>query len=95
VCTYYLRTFIVLLFLRPDFASDSLFELPARRAPVTLRLSDGSSFDGFAFGAHAPAGGEVVFSTAMVGYPETLTDPSFRGQMLVSTYPLIGTAYCE
>jgi carbamoylphosphate synthase small subunit len=36
------------------------------------------------------AAGEVVFTTAMVGYPETLTDPSFRGQMLVSTFPLIG-----
>lgn len=78
-------------FLRADFATDSLFELPARRTPVTLRLSDGSSFNGFAFGAHALAGGEVVFSTAMVGYPETLTDPSLRGQMLVSTYPLIGS----
>lgn len=51
---------------------------------------DGSSFEGHIFGAEVPAAGEVVFSTGMVGYPESLTDPSFEGQILTLTYPLIG-----
>lgn len=45
---------------------------------------------GYAFGANVPASGEVVFNTGMVGYPEALTDPSYTGQILVLTYPLIG-----
>jgi carbamoyl-phosphate synthase small subunit len=55
-----------------------------------LILSDGSTFEGEAFGAPVDADGEVVFNTGMVGYPESLTDPSYRGQILVFTYPLIG-----
>lgn len=55
-----------------------------------LILEDGSSFEGFGFGADRSASGEVVFNTGMVGYPETLTDPSYRGQILTLTYPLIG-----
>ena len=55
-----------------------------------LRLEDGSTFEGLAFGDGAPVTGEVVFNTGMVGYPETLTDPSYAGQILVLTYPLIG-----
>ncbi|MBR5735949.1 MAG: glutamine-hydrolyzing carbamoyl-phosphate synthase small subunit [Bacteroidales bacterium] len=55
-----------------------------------LELADGTVFPGYAFGAVAGAAGETVFSTAMVGYPETLTDPSFEGQLLCVTYPLIG-----
>jgi len=55
-----------------------------------LILQDGSIFEGFAFGANKSISGEVVFNTGMVGYPETLTDPSYRGQILVLTYPLIG-----
>jgi len=47
-------------------------------------------FPGISFGFPAPVSGEVVFNTGMVGYPETLTDPSYRGQILVLTYPLIG-----
>jgi carbamoyl-phosphate synthase small subunit len=47
-------------------------------------------FPGTAFGFPVPVSGEVVFNTGMVGYPETLTDPSYRGQILVLTYPLIG-----
>jgi len=55
-----------------------------------LILEDGASFQGYSFGSCAAASGEVVFSTAMTGYAESLTDPSYRGQILVLTYPLIG-----
>lgn len=55
-----------------------------------LLLEDGSSFRGKIFGAEKKIFGEVVFSTGMVGYPEALTDPSYTGQILVSSYPLIG-----
>lgn len=57
---------------------------------VTLVLSDGTRFPGKSFGYEAPTGGEVVFNTSMVGYPESLTDPSYAGQILVFTYPLVG-----
>ena len=57
---------------------------------ASLALEDGSMFEGDAFGASATASGEVVFSTAMTGYQEALTDPSFAGQILVMTYPLQG-----
>ena len=57
---------------------------------VRLVLEDGLSMVGDAFGAHTPVAGEVVFNTAMTGYVETLTDPSYRGQILVATYPLVG-----
>ncbi len=57
---------------------------------ASLLLEDGSEFKGFSFGAETSTCGEVVFSTAMVGYPESLTDPSYAGQILVLTYPLIG-----
>jgi carbamoyl-phosphate synthase small subunit len=56
----------------------------------TLFLEDGTRFDGVGFGAAVRRVGEVVFTTGMVGYPESLTDPSFRGQILTFTYPLIG-----
>jgi carbamoyl-phosphate synthase small subunit len=55
-----------------------------------LVLEDGVCFDGTSFGAGASVSGEVVFNTAMTGYPESLTDPSYRGQLLVLTYPLVG-----
>ncbi len=55
-----------------------------------LVLEDGSVFRGRPFGAPAPAYGEVVFSTSMTGYQEMLTDPSYAGQILVLTYPLVG-----
>ena len=55
-----------------------------------LILSDGSQFIGRSFGYDADALGEVVFNTAMTGYPESLTDPSYAGQILVTTFPLIG-----
>lgn len=57
---------------------------------ATLVLSDGTTFTGESFGADKDADGEVVFNTGMVGYPESLTDPSYSGQILVFTYPLIG-----
>src|SRR5258708_20344647 len=55
-----------------------------------LILKDGSVYEGRNFGAQKSISGEVVFATGMVGYPEAITDPSFRGQILVFTYPLIG-----
>lgn len=55
-----------------------------------LILNDGSEFIGRSFGYETNTNGEVVFNTGMVGYPETLTDPSYRGQVLTMTYPLIG-----
>lgn len=57
---------------------------------ATLILNDGSRFQGWSFGYDRGASGEVVFTTAMTGYPESLTDPSYAGQMLVMTYPLAG-----
>ncbi len=57
---------------------------------MKLVLADGTTLDGTAFAAQRSVGGEVVFNTGMVGYIEALTDPSYRGQILVLTYPLIG-----
>ena len=57
---------------------------------ANLVLEDGSVYEGFAFGAEADASGEVVFNTSMTGYQEMLTDPSYAGQIVMPTYPLIG-----
>lgn len=57
---------------------------------VTLILDDGSRFSGKSFGYEKPVAGEVVFNTAMTGYPESLTDPSYAGQLMTLTYPLAG-----
>ena len=57
---------------------------------VTLVLQDGTTFQGESFGYEKPVGGEVVFNTAMMGYPESLTDPSYAGQLLTLTFPLVG-----
>ncbi|MBL8324578.1 MAG: glutamine-hydrolyzing carbamoyl-phosphate synthase small subunit [Rubrivivax sp.] len=57
---------------------------------VVLRLEDGTEMRGSSFGACRPVAGEVVFNTGMSGYVESLTDPSYRGQILVLTYPLVG-----
>jgi carbamoyl-phosphate synthase small subunit len=57
---------------------------------ATLQLEDGSAYPGLVFGSLQPVSGEVVFNTGMVGYLEALTDPSYMGQILVLTYPLIG-----
>jgi carbamoyl-phosphate synthase small subunit len=55
-----------------------------------LALADGTVFDGVSFGAEGETGGEVVFNTSMTGYQEILTDPSYKGQIVTMTYPLIG-----
>jgi carbamoyl-phosphate synthase small subunit len=65
-------------------------DAPERPRAGTVYLEDGTRFDGVGFGASARRVGEVVFTTGMVGYPEALTDPSFRGQVLCFTYPLLG-----
>ncbi|KAF6723169.1 CAD protein [Oryzias melastigma] len=57
---------------------------------ATLVLEDGTRFSGRLFGANVSVSGEVVFQTGMVGYPEALTDPSYRCQLLTLTYPLVG-----
>jgi len=58
---------------------------------MLLELEDGSFHQGYGFGAPAKSiSGELVFQTGMVGYPESITDPSYRGQILVITYPLVG-----
>jgi hypothetical protein len=70
---------------------------PAPYANVTtkppkaaLKLKSGEVFHGTSFGANIPVSGEIVFTTSVVGYPESMTDPSYRGQILVFTQPLIG-----
>ena len=57
---------------------------------VSLELEDGSVYQGYSFGAPKSVAGELVFQTGMVGYPESITDPSYRGQILVITFPLVG-----
>ena len=57
---------------------------------MKLFLEDGTIFEGESFGANKRMDGEVVFNTGMTGYVESLTDPSYAGQILVCTYPLIG-----
>ncbi|TVP54414.1 MAG: carbamoyl phosphate synthase small subunit, partial [Gemmatimonadales bacterium] len=60
------------------------------RDPAFLLLEDGRRFDGAVLGARGLALGEVVFNTSMTGYQEILTDPSYTGQLVAMTYPLIG-----
>ncbi|MBI4045168.1 MAG: glutamine-hydrolyzing carbamoyl-phosphate synthase small subunit [Candidatus Diapherotrites archaeon] len=62
----------------------------SKQVPAKLILEDGSVFEGTSFGFEASSSGEVVFNTGMVGYCESLTDPSYAGQILACTYPLIG-----
>jgi carbamoyl-phosphate synthase/aspartate carbamoyltransferase len=57
---------------------------------VSLELQDGAVYQGYSFGAKKSVAGELVFQTGMVGYPESITDPSYRGQILVITFPLVG-----
>ena len=57
---------------------------------ATLILDDGTRFEGESFGYDGNVAGEVVFNTAMTGYPESLTDPSYAGQLMTLTYPLVG-----
>jgi len=62
----------------------------SNRTRATLELANGTSFQGFSFGSPTSVTGEVCFNTGMVGYPESLSDPSYAGQILVITYPLVG-----
>ncbi|KAL9032909.1 MAG: hypothetical protein Q9214_007761, partial [Letrouitia sp. 1 TL-2023] len=62
----------------------------AEDLPALLELEDGSQYNGYSFGANKSTAGELVFQTGMVGYPESITDPSYQGQILVVTFPLIG-----
>ncbi|EQC33624.1 carbamoyl-phosphate synthase (ammonia) [Saprolegnia diclina VS20] len=64
--------------------------VPSFEKRAVLELSDGSKYPGISFGADQSMAGEVVFTTGMVGYPEALTDPSFQGQILNMTFPMIG-----
>lgn len=57
---------------------------------MQLELEDGTVYQGIGFGAYKSIAGELVFQTGMVGYPESITDPSYRGQILVVTFPLVG-----
>jgi carbamoyl-phosphate synthase/aspartate carbamoyltransferase len=57
---------------------------------IALELQDGAVYQGYSFGAKKSVAGELVFQTGMVGYPESITDPSYRGQILVITFPLVG-----
>jgi carbamoyl-phosphate synthase small subunit len=81
------------VFLRPPFSpsisQDSESFVP-QKTPAVLVLADGSVFRGAAIGAHGQTVGEVVFNTAMTGYQEILTDPSYAGQIVTLTYPHIG-----
>ena len=61
-----------------------------KRRKAKLALEDGRIFEGFSFGAAGERSGEVVFNTSMSGYQEILTDPSYKGQIVIMTYPLIG-----
>src|SRR4051812_17028521 len=62
----------------------------AAMEPATFTIRDGPIFSGKSFGAKSNISGEAVFTTSLVGYPESMTDPSYRGQILVFTQPLIG-----
>ena len=64
--------------------------MKAKKRQAKLVLEDDTVFQGYAFGAENAVSGGVVFNTGMVGYPESLTDPSYRGQILTMTYPLMG-----
>lgn len=57
---------------------------------MQLQLADGTVYQGWGFGSRKSIAGELVFQTGMVGYPESITDPSYRGQILVVTFPLVG-----
>ena len=65
-------------------------DVEQQSSKVVLELQDGRVFEGISFGAEKSASGELVFQTGMVGYPESITDPSYQGQILVITFPLVG-----
>ncbi|XP_036433524.1 carbamoyl-phosphate synthase [ammonia], mitochondrial [Colossoma macropomum] len=72
----------------PTSPSQRLFSLKAQTAHLVLE--DGTVMKGYSFGHRWSAAGELVFNTGLVGYPEALTDPSYRGQILTLTYPIVG-----
>ena len=74
----------------PDKPAKPVRKRFAPEADAALALADGRVFRGRGFGASANASGEAVFTTTMTGYQEVCTDPSFRGQIVCMTYPLIG-----
>jgi len=67
-----------------------VLNVDAKKVRARLVLEDGTEYQGLSRARHASVAGEVVFTTGMVGYPQSLTDPSYKGQILVSTYPMIG-----
>lgn len=71
-------------------APESSFKDVTQTRRARLELQDGLAYEGFSFGAERSVSGELVFQTGMVGYPESITDPSYRGQILVITFPLVG-----
>src|SRR5271168_2850961 len=78
-------------FAAPFFLRRQIFPLTfPQLMKAILALEDGSVFHGEGFGARASASGEVCFNTSMTGYQEILTDPSYKGQIVTMTYPLIG-----
>src|ERR1700712_3328577 len=68
-----------------DQETESMMALEVKNGDEALRFCEGTSF-----GAHRSVAGELVFQTGMVGYPDSLTSPSYRGQILVITFPLVG-----
>lgn len=74
---------------KPSSRGDAFFQ------KAVLVLEDGSCFEGLSCGAEGEGSGEIVFNTAMTGYQEILTDPSYKGQIVVMTYPLIGNYGCN
>ncbi|MCJ1462851.1 hypothetical protein MMC07_001454 [Pseudocyphellaria aurata] len=76
--------------LQRVLSSGSVSSVSATERRMHLELEDGTVYQGYSFGAEESIGGELVFQTGMVGYPESITDPSYRGQILVVTFPLVG-----
>ena len=77
-------------FLRPVHIKTIHSQTMRPTLNAVLILEDGTAFHGKSFGYAGSTAGEVVFNTAMTGYPESLTDPSYEGQILVTTYPILG-----
>ncbi|KAK7681111.1 Multifunctional pyrimidine synthesis protein CAD [Cerrena zonata] len=71
-------------------AANSSFSKTSQLDRATLTIKDGPVFNGYSFGANKNISGEAVFTTSLVGYPESMTDPSYKGQILCFTQPLIG-----
>ncbi len=87
---YLLKRCIFVQFLSGCHSCPKFLFSMQKSKPATLVLEDGTVFHGYSFGYEKSTAGEVVFNTAMMGYPESLTDPSYSGQILAFTFPLIG-----